>query len=86
MSPDLTAVDPRTTAVVCIECQQGILGEQSILLELQRDSSGLVPGIGLLLDAARTSGATVVHATFEGPLGGGPSGPAGMWRSMGPAT
>ncbi|CAM3209855.1 isochorismatase family protein [Williamsia muralis] len=71
---------------MCIECQQGILGEQSILPELQRDSSRLGPAIGLLLDAARTSGAIVVHATFEGPLGGEPSGTAGVWRSMGPAT
>jgi nicotinamidase-related amidase len=86
MSPNLTAVDPRTTAVVCIECQQGILGEQSILPDLQRDSAAMVPAIGLLLDAARGSGATVVHATFEGPLGGEPSGTAGVWRSMGPAT
>ncbi|MDV7136498.1 cysteine hydrolase family protein [Williamsia muralis] len=73
-------------AVVRIECQQGILGKKSILPDLQRDSAALVPAIGLLLDAARTSSATVVHATLEGPLDGEPSGTARVWRSMGPAT
>ncbi|MDV6264698.1 isochorismatase family protein [Rhodococcoides yunnanense] len=85
MSP-LAMIDPRTTAVVCIECQQGILGDNSILPDLQRDSAHLVPAIGLLLDAARAVRATVVHATFGGPMGGKPSGTAGVWRRMGPAT
>lgn len=47
---------------------------------------GIGSAIDVLLDAARTSSATVVHAMLEGPLDGKPSGTARVWRSMGPAT
>jgi nicotinamidase-related amidase len=39
-----------------------------------------------LLDAAREFGARVVHATYEGNLGGHPTGTARLWRALGPAT
>jgi nicotinamidase-related amidase len=39
-----------------------------------------------LLDSARQFGARVVHATYEGSLGGRPTGTARLWRALGPAT
>jgi hypothetical protein len=54
--------------------------------QLTADSEGLVDKLDKLLDAARTYGATVVRATYEGALGGGHPGTARIWRMLGPAT
>ena len=78
--------DPETTAVVCVECQNGVLGPESVLPALAADSSELVSGVRRLLDSARQFGARVVHATYEGSLGGRPTGTARIWRALGPAT
>ena len=75
-----------TTAVVCIECQNGVLGPRSVLPALAADSAALVDHVCRLLDAAREFGARVVHATYEGNLGGRPMGTARLWRALGPAT
>lgn len=74
------------TAVVCVECQNGVLGAESVLPALATDSSELVGTLSRLLDAARSFGARVVHATYEGSLGGQPTGTARLWRALGPAT
>jgi len=81
-----TANALRSVAVVCVECQNGVLGSESVLPQLAADSVRLVDKLGKLLDAARTSGVTVVHATYEGTLGGGHPGTARIWRMLGPAT
>lgn len=60
-------VEPQTTAVVCIECQNGVIGPDSILPALAGDAQDLVAGLGRLLKVAREAGVLVVHATFEGP-------------------
>ena len=73
-------------AVVCVECQNGVLGADSVLPQLAADSAGLVGSMRRLLDAARTYGARVVHATYEGSLGGGHPGTARLWRVLGPLT
>ncbi len=88
MSPSpLTPDDPATVAVLCIECQQGVLGPQSVLPGLTAHIGDLVPTLGRLLDAARGAGVHVVHATYEGPLvGSSPTGTARIWRALGPAT
>lgn len=78
--------NPDTTAVVCVECQNGVLGPQAVLPALAADSSELVSSVGRLLHAARRFGARVVHATYEGSLGGRPTGTARLWRTLGPAT
>ncbi|WP_165776237.1 cysteine hydrolase [Mycolicibacterium duvalii] len=78
--------NPDATAVVCIECQSGVLGPQSVLPAFAADSADLVGNVGRLLDAARAFGARVVHATYEGNLGGRPTGTARLWRALGPAT
>jgi nicotinamidase-related amidase len=81
-----TSWDPETTAVVCVECQNGVLGPESVLPALAADSSELVFAVRRLLDSARQFGARVVHATYEGNLGGRPTGTARLWRALGPAT
>jgi nicotinamidase-related amidase len=81
-----TAWNPAATAIVCIECQNGVLGPQSVLPALAADSADLVGNVRRLLDAAREFGARVVHATYEGNLGGSPTGTARLWRALGPAT
>ncbi|WP_102143249.1 isochorismatase family protein [Mycobacterium hubeiense] len=73
-------------AVVCVECQNGVLGPDSVLPALAADSAGLVESLRQLLDAARASGHLVVHATYEGTLGGTHTGTARLWRALGPAT
>jgi nicotinamidase-related amidase len=78
--------NPETTAVICVECQNGVLGPESVLPALAADSSELVSTLGRLLDSARQFGARVVHATYEGSLGGRPTGTARLWRALGPAT
>jgi nicotinamidase-related amidase len=78
--------DPATTAVVCVECQNGVLGSESVLPALAADSSELVSSVGRLLNSARQFGVRVVHATYEGNLGGRPTGTARIWRALGPAT
>jgi len=78
--------DAATVAVVCVECQNGVLGPESVLPALAADSGDLVEKIRRLLDAARASGIRVVHATYEGTLGGNPTGTARIWRALGPAT
>jgi nicotinamidase-related amidase len=81
-----TPWDPKTTAVVCVECQNGVLGPESVLPTLAADSRELVSSVARLLDSARAFGARVVHATYEGNLGGRPTGTARLWRALGPAT
>jgi nicotinamidase-related amidase len=78
--------DFATTAVVCVECQNGVLGPESVLPALAADSAGLVANLRRLLDGARERGVRVVHATYEGSLGGEPTGTARLWRALGPAT
>ena len=79
-------VDARSTAVVCVECQEGVLGEHSVLPALRDDARAVLPGIGRLVRAARAAGATVVHATFEGRLGATDPGTAPLWRAIAPPT
>jgi nicotinamidase-related amidase len=81
-----TPWNPDTTAIVCVECQNGVLGPNSVLPALAGDSADLVANVRRLLDAAREFGARVVHATYEGNLGGHPTGTARLWRALGPAT
>lgn len=81
-----TTWDPGTTAVLCIECQNGVLGADSVLPALAADSAELVGSLSRLLTAARDFGARVVHATYEGNLGGKPTGTARLWRALAPAT
>ncbi|EID11805.1 cysteine hydrolase [Mycolicibacterium phlei] len=73
-------------AVLCVECQNGVLGPDSVLPQLAADSAQLMANLRRLLDAARPAGVRVVHATYEGALGGGHPGTARIWRALGPLT
>jgi nicotinamidase-related amidase len=86
MPTQLLAGEPSTVAVVCIECQNGVLGTDSVLPNLAEHCVGLVAEIRRLLDAARDAGAHVVHATYERLAGTVPAGTARLWRALGPAT
>ncbi|MBP2369764.1 isochorismatase family protein [Pseudonocardia parietis] len=74
------------TAVVLVECQQGVLGEGSVLPDLRDASPGLPDAVARLADVARAAGAVVVHATYEGSYGAVDHGTAPLWRLLGPTT
>src|ERR1700760_852788 len=80
------ALDPATTAVLAIECQPGVLGGGAFLGDLARDARDVIPTIARLLDAARSAGVLVAHATFDGPLGARYRGTAPLWRVAAPPT
>lgn len=79
-------LDPQTTAVVCVECQNGVIGPDSILPQLAADTKDLVAGLSRLLKGAREAGVLVVQATFEGTFGARELGTAPLWRVTGPAS
>jgi nicotinamidase-related amidase len=79
-------LDPATVAVLCVECQNGVLGPDAVLPALAADSGQLIATVRRLLEAARTAGIHVVHATYEGALGGSATGTARLWRTLGRAT
>ncbi|HLG67626.1 MAG TPA: isochorismatase family protein [Acidimicrobiales bacterium] len=63
MPIDITElVDPRHTAVVVNECQQGILGERSVLPAVAEETRWVLPNVGRLVRGAREAGADVLHA------------------------
>ena len=82
----MTHNDPSAVAVVCVECQAGVLGPNSVLPQLAADCGDLITNLSRLLQAARAAGVRVVHATYEGVLGGKHVGTARIWRALGPAT
>ncbi|MFP6662995.1 MAG: cysteine hydrolase [Deltaproteobacteria bacterium] len=54
---------PATTAVITVECQRGVIGEQALfpaLVDAVRDS-GLIANGQRVLEAARKAGAPVLH-------------------------
>ena len=60
-------LDPTGCAVVNMECQEGLLGERSVLPGLARaaEQVGLVPNLARLYAAARTAGVRVYYCTDE---------------------
>jgi nicotinamidase-related amidase len=70
------------TAVLCIECQRGVIGADSVLPVLRDDATPLIAQLDRLLRAARSAKLPIVHATFEGHLGGRPTGTAPLWRTL----
>lgn len=67
---DLTAVlDGRSVALVIVECQNGVVGHESVLPALAEEVQPVLPVIGRLANGARSAGATVVHLTYVPALG-----------------
>ncbi|MFG2556606.1 cysteine hydrolase [Streptomyces sp. NPDC048581] len=60
-------LDPATTVLLTVECQQGVVGEDSALPELAREarSSGALAHVARLVAAAHESGVQVIHAIAE---------------------
>ncbi|SNX56882.1 nicotinamidase-related amidase [Streptomyces sp. TLI_55] len=60
-------LDPATTVLLTVECQQGVVGPDSALPELAEEarSSGALANVARLVAAAHESGVQVVHAIAE---------------------
>ena len=75
MPVDLKAlVDPAHTALLMMECQEGIIGEGAALGALGEAvrRHGMIAQIAKVLHAARTAGVPVFHCTMaRRPDGGG---------------
>ncbi|MGW1294726.1 cysteine hydrolase [Streptomyces sp. NPDC002533] len=81
----LTALlDPATTVLLTVECQQGVVGPDSALPELAAAarSSGALANIARLVAAAHDSGVQVMHAVAESrPDGRGGNRNARLFRA-----
>ena len=64
MSPRALSLTPAATALVTVECQNGIIGPDGALPALAAAAAPVVPAIGRLADAVRRVGGRVVHLTF----------------------
>ncbi|MEV6027538.1 cysteine hydrolase [Streptomyces sp. NPDC052036] len=60
-------IEPRTTVLLTVECQQGVVGPDSALPELARQarSSGALANVARLVTAAHQGGVQVIHAIAE---------------------
>ncbi|MDQ8706541.1 isochorismatase family protein [Streptomyces sp. LHD-70] len=60
-------LDPATTALLTVECQQGVVGEDSALPELAREAreSGALDNVARLVAAAHAASVQVLHAVAE---------------------
>ncbi|MET9699285.1 cysteine hydrolase [Streptomyces sp. NPDC006529] len=58
---------PATTALLTVECQNGVVGEDGALPELaaQARESGMLGRVAALVDAAHLAGVQVLHAVAE---------------------
>jgi biuret amidohydrolase len=67
--PELT-LDRDHTALVIVECQNGVVGPASALPGLAEATAPILPVIGRLARAARKAGVRVVHLTYVPTFGG----------------
>ncbi|WP_369245081.1 cysteine hydrolase [Streptomyces sp. R41] len=77
-------LDPATTVLLTVECQQGVVGQDSALPELAKEarSSGALANVARLVAAAHESGVQVIHAIAERrPDGRGASRNARLFRA-----
>ena len=77
-------LDPATTALLTVECQEGVVGANSALPELAAEarSSGALANNARLVAAAHASGVQVIHALAERrPDGRGASRNARLFRA-----
>lgn len=60
-------IDPASTVLLTVECQQGVVGSESALPELAKEarSSGALHNVARLVAAAHESGVQVLHAVAE---------------------
>ncbi|NEB51071.1 cysteine hydrolase [Streptomyces griseus] len=77
-------LDPASTVLLTVECQQGVVGPDSALPELAAEarSSGALANVARLVAAARASGVQVMHAVAESrPDGRGGNRNARLFRA-----
>ncbi|MFI6287922.1 cysteine hydrolase [Streptomyces sp. NPDC051018] len=75
---------PSTTVLLTVECQRGVVGEESALPELAAEatSSGALQQVARLVAGAHEAGVQVLHAVAERrPDGRGSSGNARLFRA-----
>ncbi|MFJ9075361.1 cysteine hydrolase [Streptomyces sp. NPDC102278] len=79
-------LDPATTALLTVECQNGVVGEESALPELAKEArdSGMLDRVAALVEAAREAGVQVLHAVAERRADGlGANANARLFRAAG---
>ncbi|MFF3643187.1 cysteine hydrolase [Streptomyces sp. NPDC002564] len=79
-------LDPASTVLMTVECQQGVVGPESALPELAAEarSSGALANVARLVSAAHQSGVQVLHAIAERrPDGRGANHNARLFRAAG---
>lgn len=79
-------LDPATTVLMTVECQQGVVGTESALPELADEAraSGCLANVARLVSAAHQAGAQVLHAVAERrPDGRGANRNARLFRAAG---
>ncbi|MEU2674695.1 cysteine hydrolase [Streptomyces sp. NPDC007164] len=79
-------LDPATTVLLTVECQQGVVGPGSALPELAGEarSSGALHRVARLVAAAHEAGVQVLHAVAERrPDGRGANSNARLFRAAG---
>ncbi|MGW7098239.1 cysteine hydrolase [Streptomyces sp. NPDC054838] len=85
--PELApAPDAATTALLTVECQNGVVGAESALPELAEEArgSGMLDRVAALVAAAHRAGVQVLHAVAERrPDGLGASTNARLFRAAG---
>ncbi|MFD3983666.1 isochorismatase family protein [Streptomyces griseus] len=77
-------LDPASTVLLTVECQQGVVGPDSALPELaaEASSSGALANVARLVAAARAGGVQVMHAVAESrPDGRGGNRNARLFRA-----
>ncbi|MET7857374.1 cysteine hydrolase [Streptomyces sp. NPDC005318] len=79
-------LDPASTVLLTVECQQGVVGPDSALPELAREAraSGALHNVARLVAAAHEAGVQVLHAVAERrPDGRGANHNARLFRAAG---
>ncbi|WP_309030688.1 cysteine hydrolase [Streptomyces alfalfae] len=79
-------LDPASTALLTVECQQGVVGAESALPELAAEAraSGALDNVARLVAAAHGHGVQVLHAVAERrPDGRGANRNARLFRAAG---
>ncbi|MFE9866268.1 cysteine hydrolase [Streptomyces sp. NPDC005506] len=79
-------LDPATTVLLTVECQQGVVGPDSALPELAEEAqtSGALHNVARLVAAAHEAGVQVLHAVAERrPDGRGANSNARLFRAAG---
>ena len=56
--------EPRTTALLFVECQRGVIGDLSVLPALAEAAMPALAAMGRLATGARRAGVQVVHLTY----------------------